>query len=218
MKKIKNENYYIIHGWMLNELDLKGVQLQVYAIIYGFSQIEDNEFTGSLSYLCEFTGASKPTIIKALKDLQEKNLIARREENINSVTFTRYSAILPVVKKLYQGSKETLPGGGKETLPNNIIYNNINIKKERDTAEKIILGEFENVQMSQNDLNKLYEKWSKEQVDNMVENLSCYLASSRKRYKNHYAVLLTWLKKDFPTSNKKASAGSLIEEGWCKLC
>lgn len=100
--KIKNENYYVIHGWMLNDLGLKGIQLQVYAIIYGFSQCEDVEFTGSLSYLCDFTGASKPTIIKALNDLQNQGLIEKREEKINRVQFNYYKAILPVVKKLYR--------------------------------------------------------------------------------------------------------------------
>ena len=141
MPKIKDENYYVIHGWMLNQLDLKGVQLQIYAIIYGFSQCEDVEFSGSLSYLCEFTGTSKPTVIKALNDLQEKGLISKREEKINGVQFNRYS-ILPLVKKFNGGSKETLPevvknlnGGSKETLPNN-IRDNINIKNNKKKGKR----------------------------------------------------------------------------------
>ena len=35
-KMIKNENYYTIFGWMLRELNLSGVDLVVYAIIYPF--------------------------------------------------------------------------------------------------------------------------------------------------------------------------------------
>lgn len=161
MPKIKDENYYVIHGWMLNQLNLKGVQLQIYAIVYGFSQCQDVEFSGSLSYLCDFTGASKPTVIKAINDLQEKGLIVKREEKINGVQFNRYAAILPPVKKLDPGSKETLPGlsrnftggsketlmglsrnftgGSKETLPNNIyIKNNIknSIKKDKEKRKR----------------------------------------------------------------------------------
>ena len=45
------------------------LELNIYAIIYGFSQDNGSEFTGSLQYLCDFTGATKPTIIKALKTL-----------------------------------------------------------------------------------------------------------------------------------------------------
>ena len=234
MPKIKDENYYVIHGWMLNQLNLKGVQLQVYAIVYGFSQCEDVEFTGSLSYLCDFTGVSKPTIIKALNDLQEKGLIFKREEKINGVQFNRYSITLPLVKNFNRGSKETLMGlsknfngGSKETLPNN-IYNNINIKREGEATDvatlspsedKIIFGEFANVQLTQVELDKLNKRWSTAQVESEIENLSSYLENNtKKKYKNHYAVLLTWLKKDYP-ENKQAdeqpSKTTLIEEAWC---
>ena len=44
MSKIKNENYVVIQGWMVNELNLKGNDLMVYAIIYGFTQITGQLF------------------------------------------------------------------------------------------------------------------------------------------------------------------------------
>ena len=129
--KVRNENYYQIQGWMVNRLGLKGITLSVYAIIYGFSQDGESEFTGSLQYLCDFTGGtSKPTIIKALKELLEKQYIFRREEYINSVKFNRYRINLPLLKKFNGGSQEILTGvvknfngGSKETLPNNKEYN-----------------------------------------------------------------------------------------------
>lgn len=125
--RIRDENYYQIQGFMINRLGLKGISLSVYAIIYGFSQDGISEYTGSLQYLCDFAGGvSKPTVIKALKELTESDLILRREETINNVLFVRYKANLQVVKKLYGGSKEILTGGvknlyggSKEILPNN---------------------------------------------------------------------------------------------------
>ena len=48
---MKNENYIVIQGWMRNELNLKGNELIVYALIYGFSQDEESEFTGSVAYI-----------------------------------------------------------------------------------------------------------------------------------------------------------------------
>lgn len=129
--KLKDENYYQIQGWMINRLGLKGITLSVYAIIYGFSQDGENEYTGSLQYLCDFTGGtSKPTIIKALKELVEKKYIFRREEYINGVQFNKYKVNLPLLKNFNGGSKEILTGtvkefngGSKETLPNNKEYN-----------------------------------------------------------------------------------------------
>ncbi len=147
VSKIKDENYYQISGFMINRLGLKGVPLNVYAIIYGFSQDGASEFMGSLQYLCDFCGGvSKPTIIKALKELTEAGFIIRREERINSLCFPRYRANLPLLKNFNGGGKETLTGavkdfngGGKETLPNNKDNNksfdnkDINISTEFET-------------------------------------------------------------------------------------
>jgi hypothetical protein len=144
--KIKDENFYLVSGFMVNRLGLKGVPLNVYAIIYGFSQDGESEFPGSLQYLCDFCGGvSKPTIIKALKELTEAGVILRRDEIINSICFPRYKANLPLLKNLYGGSKETLTGavknlngGSKETLPNN-KNNNISL----DNKNNNITTEFE---------------------------------------------------------------------------
>jgi len=131
--RIKDENYYQISGFMINRLKLKGVQLSVYAIIYGFTQDGETEFTGSLQYLCDFCGGvSKPTMISALKSLVESGCILKREEFINGVKFNRYKANLPLLKKFNGGvqnsSNEVVKNfeqGSKEILPNNICDNNI---------------------------------------------------------------------------------------------
>lgn len=122
MSKLKNNNHIVIDGWMINKLNLKGNELIVYALIYGFSQDGESEFYGSRSYISEWCNSSLPTVDKALNDLVEKEYILKRTEIINNVTFNRYKVNLDVVKKLYRGSKETLVGS-KETLHNNIEYN-----------------------------------------------------------------------------------------------
>ena len=115
--RIRNENYFQVNGWMLTRLGLKGTALQLYAIIYGFSQDGESSFTGSLQYLSDFTNSSKPTVIKTLKELVDRGYVLKTENVLNGVKFNTYKANLQVVKNLYQGSKETLPGGSKETLP-----------------------------------------------------------------------------------------------------
>ena len=127
---MKNENHLTIDGWMINNLDLKGNELIIYALIYGFSQDGESEFYGSRSYIAEWCNSSLPTVDKALNKLIRKGFILKRVETINNITFNRYKVNLGVVKKLYRGSKETLGGvvkklyrGSKETLYNNIEYN-----------------------------------------------------------------------------------------------
>ena len=96
--KIRNDNYYVVHGWMRNNLNLSGIDLDIYAIIYGFSQDNEAEFTGSLQYLCEFTGASKPTVINSLKRLIDDQYIIKRTEVVNNVTLNRYKVCTGVIK------------------------------------------------------------------------------------------------------------------------
>ena len=127
---IKDENYIVIQGWMINNLPLDSMnEVMIFAAIYGFCQDGESKFTGSLRYLSEITKTSKPTTIKIIKNLVEKQLIIKHEQVINGVQFNQYSVNLLVVKNFNQGSKETLPWvvknfnqGSKETLPNNTNY------------------------------------------------------------------------------------------------
>lgn len=87
---IQNENYITIQGWMVNELNLKGNALIVYAIIYGFSQSGDCEFTGSASYLADWCGCSRQTIMTTLNKLVSDEMIIKKEEFRNNVKFCSY--------------------------------------------------------------------------------------------------------------------------------
>ena len=143
--KVRDDNFFLVSGWMLNRLNLKGVALQVFSIIYGFSQDGETYFTGSLQYLMDFTNASKPTVIKTLKELVEKGYVLKYENEMNGVKFNKYKANLPLVKNLNRGCQETLPvgsqislpGGSKETLPNNISLENKEIIS-KDIVNEII--------------------------------------------------------------------------------
>lgn len=128
MGKVKNENYITIQGFMVNELELKGNELIIYAIIYGFSQDENQTFTGSLQYLADWTNLSKQSVINCLKSLLEKGIIIKKDKYINNVKFVEYYSknLNRVVKNFEQGSQKTLIGGSQKTLTNNININNIN--------------------------------------------------------------------------------------------
>jgi hypothetical protein len=119
-------NYIVIQGWMITDLNLNGSSLLTFALIYGFSQDGNSEFTGSINYVCKWLNCSRPTAMKALKELCEMDLIVKSELVVNGVTFNRYKISLEGVKKLYTGSKETLQGGSQETLPNNTTLYNTN--------------------------------------------------------------------------------------------
>lgn len=67
---LKSANFFTVQGWMRTELNLKGNELMVFAIIYGFSQEDDQAYSGSLKYLSEWIGATKEGIRKNLNSLK----------------------------------------------------------------------------------------------------------------------------------------------------
>lgn len=73
---VKPENYIVIQGFMLTDLHLKGAELLVYAVIYGFCQTERQYFTGNLKYLAEWTNCTVRGVSKCITGLTEKGLIS----------------------------------------------------------------------------------------------------------------------------------------------
>ena len=139
MAGFKDDNFFMIYGWMLNRLNLKGVSLQIFSIIYGFDRDGEGRFTGSLQYLVDCTNCSKNTVLKALKELTEKGYIKKTENTVNRVRFCIYQINGQLVQNLKRGSAETEQGEsseiatppGAETEPNNKdLYNKSIIKEE----------------------------------------------------------------------------------------
>lgn len=124
---MKKDNHIQICGWMLSDLGLKGNELIIYAIIFGFSQLEGQTFYGSLGYLAEWTNSTKQGVLKALKSLMEKGYIEKKEYVENNVKRCEYwaSEQSRVLNKVEQGIKQSLMGGIKQSLPNNKDINNI---------------------------------------------------------------------------------------------
>lgn len=125
--KVKNDNFIVIQGFMVNDLKLKGNELLIYAIINGFSQEDGQVFNGSLQYLAEWTNSTKQGVIKNIKSLIDKGYLGKNEKYINGVKFCEYYATKfnGVLNKVEQGIKQSLIGGIKQSLPNNIDINNI---------------------------------------------------------------------------------------------
>ena len=88
--RVNPQNFYVVQGWMVSDLGLKGNELAVYAIIYGFSQSEQQYYTGSAQYLADWIQSTKKTALTALKSLVEKDYIEKQERIENGVKFCDY--------------------------------------------------------------------------------------------------------------------------------
>lgn len=135
-----NDKYISIQGWMVEELKLKGNDLLVYAIIYGFSQDDESEFTGSLSYLARWCNSTKNGIQKNLKKLIEAKLISKKSTIKNGVKYCSYSCT--PYNRVVQGIQQSctkytteLHEGIQQSCNNNIDINNRN-KTIEDNIDK----------------------------------------------------------------------------------
>ena len=147
--KLKDANFVVLSGWMINSLELKGNELIIYAVIYSFSQEEDCWYTGSQQYLADWIQGTKMTVRTVLTSLMERGYIDKKEEVVNGVKFCRYKAsFTPPGKYFAQGANpsdenfaegaKNLPGdsknfaeGGQKICPihNNKEYNKAYIKE-----------------------------------------------------------------------------------------
>ena len=125
--KVSRNNYISVQGWMIRDLGLKGNELLIYACIYGFSQAENQVFSGSLQYLADWTNSTKQGVTKCLKSLVEKGFIVKTDKMINGVKFCEYNTteLNGVLNKVAYPMQQSLTGDMQQSLTNNISPNNL---------------------------------------------------------------------------------------------
>lgn len=143
MSKVKDDNFIVIPGWVITKLGLKGNDVLVYSLIYGFSQTEGQYFCGSLQYIADWTNSTRQGVIKNLDRLIELGLI----EKIESSPTNKYRAIVPDVNSVsevvnsVQQVVNSVNNDSKQSLHNNIdnnINNNIDkYNKAKDFVNKV---------------------------------------------------------------------------------
>ena len=140
-----NEKFVVISEFMVDKLKLKGVELIVYAVIYGFSQDGESVFSGSQSYLAKWANASTRSVRLALASLVEKGLISKIDKSVNGVSVAEYAVCdfhlldeekISYVRKNFPTGEEKISYGAEKISANNIVYNIDNINKKEIYKEK----------------------------------------------------------------------------------
>lgn len=139
--KVKDGKFITVASFMIKKLNLKGNDLLVYAIIYGFSQTDGMKgFSGSLQYLADWTNSTKRGIIKNLESLIQRGYIAKEVMVINGIKYCTYTTVdleqlnnehsSIVVNSVHGGSEYSSMGvvnkvheGSELSSHNNIEYN-----------------------------------------------------------------------------------------------
>lgn len=98
MSTVNDNNFIAIQGWMRTKLNLKGYELIIYALIYGFSQDGESRFKGSRKYIADWCGCSLDTVDRNLGSLIDKGLLAKYPHTDDRGTrLVDYAAILTAI-------------------------------------------------------------------------------------------------------------------------
>ena len=122
--------YFVIQDWMITALHLKGCELLVYAVVFGYSQKGAGCYFGSAAALAETLGISRQTIVSTFKSLTERGLLIKTDDYHAGVHTCAYAVNLDLsnnftgCQETLQGCKEILQGGSQKTLHNNKSIDN----------------------------------------------------------------------------------------------
>ena len=119
---VKENSYITIQAFMINDLKLKGNDLLIFAIIYGFSQDGESDYKGSRQYLANWCNSTLRGIDKSLNHLIELDLIEKCKVENKVLYRTKFS----------MGENKVL-SDREQSSPNNIdnkLDNKLDNKKE----------------------------------------------------------------------------------------
>ena len=155
------------------------------------------EFTSLILTLLSESKLTKNEFYKSRNKLKQFGLIDFKERGGNKATAYKMNSVV----SLYGKQNQTQSGTQvvTQTVPQNVNINKTKNQKSKTRNKKEInkenFGEFENVLLSEQELNKLKIRLG-EDANSYIERLSNYIESTGKRYKSHYAAILTWAEKD----------------------
>lgn len=208
-KIIRSDNHVCLNGWMINELDLSGSELIVYAVIWGFTQDGNQWCTASQAYIARWANISTRGLRKVLDKLEEKGLLIKETNTCKKGLECKYRAVRPDEEEQesdgnkvpIRSEQSSYPDGNKvpirweQSSDNNIednIEDNIDYKENiKRKSEADLKQDFEELwklyprKEGKKDAYKAYEKAIKngttnEQIRQGIENYNAWLKAKNE--------------------------------------
>lgn len=227
LKEILTFENWLDYNSTINKSDIR----LWYTLMYTANRFNWKEFSISISSLIFKSKLSKSDIYRSRNKLKQLGLIDFKEKNGNQCSVYKINSCVDLFgtqvgtqigteldtpfdtpsATTFETPFDTNPGNINKTKK---INRNINKNKKEMIKEKY--GEFGNVFLSTEEFQKLKVKLGDE-AENYIERLSSYIESSGKKYKSHYATILSWTQKDSQNSGG-VSYGQSFKKPERKLC
>ena len=196
----ERQYFTIVDGAAINDAELSLEALGL--LVRMLSLNEEWEF--NIEGLISRFGIGRKTLLRCIKELKARGYLEINQVKNEAGKFSfREWHVYEVPRSTKNGITEngnTKNGNTKNRntekgLLTNINITNINKTNIKGTNNKEAHGEFGNVMLTAEEFTKLEERLGTEDRNGLIEELSCYLANHPKKYKSHYATLLTWARK-----------------------
>ena len=172
-----------------------------HALMYMANRFYWKEFNVPMLTLLSESKLTKNDLYKSRNKLKQFGLLDFKERGGNKSTIYKMNSVVSLYGT--QNDTQIITQDMTQSMTQNVnILKTRNKKPETRNKKEIIkekFGEFENVLLSADELQKLKSKLGAE-TESYIERLSSYIASSGKRYKSHYATILSWTQKDAKNS------------------
>ena len=209
----KNPYIYKVWSWCLFSASSKP-----YDTVVGSQAIhlEPGQFVFGLLKAADELDIPKSSLHRYLKKLEDWECISIKPTN-------KYSIITIINWKRYQGNGKKV---GNEKTPKALDIQgfqdvdaptvgskweaNGNKQEYKEVCIRKRCGEFGNVLLSDEEQSKLKARFPDDYEDR-IERLSAYIESSGKRYKSHYATILSWARREAQTKQENLKGVEKID-------
>lgn len=151
------------------------------------------------------------SVRSAIKELEAAGFLSRTRERDESGRMGRCVWIVSDYPRFENPNLVNSNLGNEPQLSTKESSTNRSTTKESKRETRHKHGEYENVLLSDSDMEKLQEEFPTD-WEERVERLSSYMASTGKSYKNHLATIRNWARRD-SEARKKTSRN---ESSWEK--
>jgi hypothetical protein len=204
---ILSKGYGIIPKLVMKDKDLTIESKAIYSYLCSYAGNGDTAFP-SVGLMCSDLGISETRYLKHRKTLLDKGYITIKRErkdrkwsnNVYTIAHSVYPQNEGIQNEGIQNEGIQNEGSINNSINNNSINNNSDNKdsppiKNGKAERKSKYGEFKNVLLTDDEYKKLTERFPND-CKERIERLSLYIESQGKKYKSHYATILSWARRD----------------------
>lgn len=185
----KTQDYTVLSNQHLKDKELSLRAKGLLTIMLSLPEDWNYSIQG-LAVLC---GVSDGVINGVLKELKTAGYLVVTKLNPDKTKSGRFEYVYDVYEQKQGTKKQGVEKQGlvQQGVENDGLNKILNNKVLTNKVLKNKYGEFQNVLLTDEE----YQKIKSENLLDILEQLSGYIASTGKRYKSHYATILNWSRR-----------------------